>query len=839
MAVKKSELYSSLWASCDELRGGMDASEYKDYVLLMLFIKYISDKYAGVPYAAITVPDGASFKDMVALKGTPNIGDDINKKIIGPIEQANTSLGSIKVDFDNPEKLGTGKEKVDRLTKLIGIFEGLDFRTNKAEGDDLLGDAYEYLMRNFATESGKSKGQFYTPAEVSRIMAKIIGINNHNTSADTTIYDPTCGSGSLLLKVADEAEKKITIYGQEKESATAGLARMNVVLHDCPTALIRCTGNSTLSDPQFLDEQGGLKQFDFVVANPPFSLKSWSNGVFDTDTSDTGSLFQDGKDYGRFNGFGIPPEKNGDYAFLLHIIRSLKRNGKAAVILPHGVLFRGNAEADIRRNLIRKGYIKGIIGLAPNLFYGTGIPACLIVIDKETADNRKAIFMIDASKDFTKDGPKNRLRDQDIHKIVDVFNKQLELPKYSRIVPITEIEEKDYNLNIPRYIDSQEEEDIQDIAAHLNGGIPNADIKALQAYWDVYPVLKLSLFEPHDRPGYSQLAIDKTAIKATIFGHPEFITYSSHVLAVFAVWRQQATQMLKGLDVGVKPKQLIHELSEGLLQAFANLRLIDKYDVYQHLMSYWSETMQDDLFVIAADGWKAGREVYRIKKSTKDKNGSTKEKDIDGLDGIESKLLKPALLINRYFLAEKAAIDALETRRDSVVLQLEELEEEQGGEDGLLVEAKNDKDKVTAASVKDRLKKIKGSKADADERAVLETYLKLADTQGDLSKQLKELQRTLETKVWNHYQILTDDAIKTLVVNDKWMQILDNAIHTEMQRISQRLTQRITDLANRYEMPLPQQLDELQELEVRVNAHLAAMGFESNLSQKLAIFATD
>ena len=838
MAVKKSELYSSLWASCDELRGGMDASEYKDYVLLMLFIKYISDKYAGVPFAAITVPEGASFTDMVALKGNPDIGDLINKKIIGPIEQANMSLGSIKVDFDNPEKLGTGKEKVDRLTKLVGIFEGLNFSTNKAEGDDLLGDAYEYLMRNFATESGKSKGQFYTPAEVSRIMAKIIGINHGHTTADTTIYDPTCGSGSLLLKVADEANKKITIYGQEKESATAGLARMNVVLHNCPTALIRCTGNSTLSDPQFLDEQtGGLKQFDFVVANPPFSLKSWSNGVFDTDGVDA-QLFQDGKDFGRFNGFGVPPEKNGDYAFLLHIIRSLRSTGKAAVILPHGVLFRGNAEADIRRSLIQKGYIKGIIGLPANLFYGTGIPACLIVIDKENAHNRTAIFIVDASKDFMKDGPKNRLRDQDIHKIVDVFNKQLELPKYSRIVPRSEIEEKDYNLNIPRYIDSQEEEDVQDIEAHLNGGIPNADIDALQAYWDVYPLLKISLFDQHDRPGYSQLAIEKSAIKATIFGHPEFVAYSQQVLGVFGHWKQQATQSLKSIDVGVHPKQLIHELSEGLLQAFSNLRLIDKYDVYQHLMSYWSQTMQDDVFVIASDGWKTGREVYRIMKATKDKNGTNKAKAVDGLDGIESKLLKPALIIDRYFMTEKAAIDALEAQRDALTLQLEELEEEQSGEDGLLVDAKNDKDKVTVASVKDRLKKIKGSKTDDEERAVLETYLKLTDAQSDLSKKLKDQERALETKVWNHYKTLTDDAIKTLVIDDKWMQIMDNAIHTEMQRISQRLTQRITELADRYETPLPQQVDELKELEERVNTHLAKMGFSYELSQKHAIFAT-
>ncbi|MEI8047979.1 MAG: type I restriction-modification system subunit M [Bacteroidota bacterium] len=820
MAIKKSELYSSLWASCDELRGGMDASEYKDYVLLMLFIKYISDKYAGVPYAPITVPEGASFKDMVALKGNPNIGDLINKKIIGPIEQANNSLGSIKVDFDNPAKLGTGDEKVKRLSNLIAIFEKpeLNFANNKAEGDDILGDAYEYLMRNFATESGKSKGQFYTPAEVSRIMAKIIGINNENSTANTTVYDPTCGSGSLLLKVADEAERKITIYGQEKESATAGLARMNVVLHNCPTALIKCTGNSTLSDPQFLEDNGGLKLFDYIVANPPFSSKNWSNGLdISSETADK---------YNRFDGFGVPPDKNGDYAFLLHMIRSLKSRGKAAVILPHGVLFRGNAEAEIRKNLIRKGYIKGIIGLPANLFYGTGIPACLIVIDKENAANRKAIFMVDAGKGFIKDGPKNRLRDQDIHKIVDVFNKQLELPKYSRIVPIAEIEEKEYNLNIPRYIDSQEEEDIQNIEAHLKGGIPNADLDALNNYWQVYPNLRNVLFEPHQRAGFSQQKIDKAAIKSTIFTHPEFTSYSQKVFEVFESWKQKTIPTLKSMDLGVNPKKLIHEISEDLLQSFSNLSLIDRYDVYQHLMSYWSETMQDDVYVISDDGWKAGREVYRIVKTTKDKSDKVKTKEVEGMDGIESKLLKPALIINRYFTAEKAAIEAIESQSDSVLMQLEELEEEHGGDDGLMVEARNDNDKITVASVKDRLKKIKGSKEDREERNVLESYLKLAESLGELNRQIKEQQKALETKVWNQYKLLNDNDIKTLVVDAKWIQTIDNAIHTEMQRISQRLTQRIKELADRYDTPMPKLLDEVSLLEDKVNAHLTKMGFE-------------
>src|SRR5437899_7630334 len=425
MAIKKSELYSSLWSSCDELRGGMDASQYKDYVLVLLFIKYVSDKYAGVPYAPITIPEGAGFKDMVALKGKTDIGDQINKKIIAPLASAN-KLSDFP-DFNDAAKLGSGKEMVDRLTNLIAIFENpaLDFSKNRAEGDDILGDAYEYLMRHFATESGKSKGQFYTPAEVSRIMAQIVGIRNAKTSAATTIYDPTCGSGSLLLKVGDEAGTAVTLYGQEKDAATSGLARMNMILHNNPTALV-VQGN-TLADPR-LKEVGTLKTFDYVVANPPFSDKRWSTGLDPLNDP-----------YERFRPFGTPPSRQGDYAYLLHIVRSLKSTGKGACILPHGVLFRGNAEADMRRALVRRAHIKGIIGLPANLFYGTGIPACIVVIDKEDAQARTGIFMIDASKGYIKDGNKNRLREQDIHKIVDVFNRQLELPRYSRMVPVAEI----------------------------------------------------------------------------------------------------------------------------------------------------------------------------------------------------------------------------------------------------------------------------------------------------------------------------------------------------------------------------------------------------------------
>jgi type I restriction enzyme M protein len=538
MALKKSEMYSSLWQSCDELRGGMDASQYKDYVLSLLFIKYISDKYAGQPFAAIKTPTGAGFADMVALKGKPDIGDQINKKIVAPLVAANRQLSlSDFPDFNDPVKLGDGKEKVDRLTNLIAIFEGpaLDFSKNRAEGDDILGDAYEYLMRHFATESGKSKGQFYTPAEVSRVIAQVLGIRQAATTNATTVYDPTCGSGSLLLKVADAARTPVTLYGQEKDATTAGLARMNMILHNYPTASIM-QGN-TLTDPKF-KEGDALKRFDYVVANPPFSDKRWSTG-----------LDPEHDEYERFKTFGAPPAKQGDYAYLLHIVHSLKSTGIGACILPHGVLFRGNAEAAIRRNLVRRGYIQAIIGLPPNLFYGTGIPACIVVVDKAAAHRRDGIFMIDASAGFMKDGPKNRLRAQDIHRIVDVFTRQADVPKYARMVPYAEIEQNDYNLNLPRYIDSQAAEDLQDIAGHLQGGIPAADVNALAGYWRVLPQVKQTIFAAL-RPGYFDLAVEKTAIKQAIYAHPEFVAFTGQMNELFAAWRA------RWADSGIAEPQL-------------------------------------------------------------------------------------------------------------------------------------------------------------------------------------------------------------------------------------------------------------------------------------------
>ncbi|MHB1274184.1 MAG: type I restriction-modification system subunit M [Rhodanobacter sp.] len=801
MAIKKSELYSSLWASCDALRGGMDASQYKDYVLVLLFIKYVSDKYAGVPFAAITVPKGASFKDMVALKGKSDIGDQINKKIIAPLKAANKL--SEMPDFNDAGKLGSGKEMVDKLTDLISIFQNkaLDFSKNRAEGDDILGDAYEYLMRHFATESGKSKGQFYTPAEVSRIMAQVLGIRAAKTSNATTVYDPTCGSGSLLLKVADEARTKLTIYGQEKDATTAGLARMNMILHDNAEAQV-VQGN-TLTDPKFMDK-GVLRTFDYVVANPPFSDKRWSTG-----------LDPEHDPHERFAGFGVPPAKQGDYAYLLHIVRSLKSTGQGACILPHGVLFRGNAEAVIRRNLVRKGYIKGIIGLPANLFYGTGIPACIVLIDKRDAHARKGIFMIDASAGFMKDGPKNRLRSRDVHHIVDAFNRRLEIPKYSRMVPFDEIEKNDYNLNLPRYIDSQQAEDRQDIEGHLKGGIPVADVDALQRYWQVCPDLRKALFKPN-RPGYVDLAVDKAAIKSTIYEHPQFAAFIDGMNAHFATWRQRSAATLKALAAGCHPKDVIADLSESMLAHYTGQPLINGYDVYQHLMDYWAQTMQDDLYLIAADGWQAS--TYRVIEQKKNKDGKvTKEVD----KGWACDLLPKPLIVARYFATGQAAIEQLATDVEATEAQLTELEEEHGGEDA----AFSGFDKVNARAVKERLDEIGDDGEAKDETAVLKRWQKLDREKAALKKRLKEAEAALDAAAYAKYPKLSEAEIKTLAVDDKWLDALDAAVHGEMERISQGLTRRVRELAERYEAGLPQLVDRVAELQSRVDRHLERMGF--------------
>lgn len=875
MAVKKSELYSSLWASCDALRGGMDASQYKDYILTLLFVKYVSDKFTGEDYADVEVPEGGSFDDMVQLIGKKNIGEGINK-VIAKLAAANNLRGVIdKVSFNDPDKLGKGDEMVKKLSKLIEIFRRpeLDFSKNRAEDDDLIGDAYEYLMRKFATESGKSKGQFYTPAEVSRILAKVIGISKE-ARPSATIYDPACGSGSLLIRALNEAPIDLSGYGQEKDTTTAGLAIMNAVLHN-KVATIKA-GN-TFSDPQYFEngsDETVLRRFDYIVANPPFSIKNWTDGV---------------KEYGRFDGYGErPPEKNGDYAWLMHILKSLKRTGKAAVILPHGVLFRGNAEGEIRKALIKTGYIKGIIGLPANLFYGTGIPACIIIIDKEDADEHTGIFMIDASHDFVKDGNKNRLRERDIYKIVTTFNEQItDNPHYARFVPMSEITGKnDYNLNISRYIDSGISEDLQSIEAHLKGGIPAYDVDSMERYWSVFGLLKNKLFSVL-RDGFYQLNVSKDEVCPLIHEDEEFSSYADKIDNAFVAWRSAVDQELRNINAYVNAKDLIVRLAEQILIQFEGVELIDKYDVYQVLLAYWQEVMSDDVYLLIQDGYEAGRELsYEYVVKTKTEGDETITIVTDKVKSWDGKLIPKSIIIDTYFAEEAKAIEAAEVIVADAQAQIDKLLE--GAEDGsaiaelmddkgkiaakalkgaideirskihseeidallallnllpmkkkdmdsylakhpICASAKNDKGNVNASSVKKRIAVLRETtpvqEMHAENYAQLMTLYTLMAKNDEQNKLVKALKAQLEEKVKAKYTVLSIDEIKELLVNKKWYYSIYDGIDALYVAISHNITNRIVELAERYEDTLPVLSATVEDYEARVKSHLERMGF--------------
>ena len=787
----------------------MDASQYKDYVLTLLFVKYVTDKAKYDKNSLIDVPVGGSFDDLVTFKGDKEIGDKVNKAI-GKLAEANDLQNVIDLaDFNDEEKLGKGKEMQDRLTNLISVFQGLDFRGSRAEGDDLLGDAYEYLMRHFATESGKSKGQFYTPAEVSRVMAQLIGIKP-TTPYSATVYDPTCGSGSLLLKVADAAPNGLTLYGQEKDNATWALAKMNMILHGNEIADIR--KGDTITSPQFTTNNR-LDTFDFLAANPPFSVKSWANGLEN--------------EYGRFDGYGRPPAKNGDFAFLLHMLKSLKTTGKGAVILPHGVLFRGNAEATIRREIIKRGYIKAIIGLPANLFYGTGIPACILVIDKENAQARTGVFIIDASRGFEKDGPKNRLRPRDMHKIVDAFTNQTEALGYSRMVPLSEIENaaNDFNLNIPRYIDSSEPEDFQDLHAHINGGIPNRDIDALKPYWTAFPSLRFELFRPL-REGYSELAMDKNDVHKTITGSTEYQAFSQITEQIISEWWSGHLESLTSINSTTNPSELIKGVSEDLLSVFRQQPLVDEYAVYEQLMSYWNQTMHDDVALIMSEGWDG---AAKPRKTIEDKNRKLSETpDLvigagKSAQKFKTDLIPPAVIVDRYFFIEKAKLDELDAVLEIASQAVEEFIDEHSVEGGLLSEELN-AEKVTKTLVTTELREAKAQDPNGEEAVALDRLLELLNAEATAKKNAKSARSELNSATVAKYRNLTTTDIQRLVIDDKWQATIARRVRAELASLVQRMISRISELGERYSATLDDIEFELRERSAKVDAHLVNLG---------------
>lgn len=895
MAVKKSELYSLLWEACNKLRGGVEPARYKDYVLVLLFFKYVSDRYKGQPFAEFTISKGASFEDLIAAKGKSDVGERVDK-IIQKFLEDNRLQGSLPdVSFNNPDELGSGKELVDKVSGLIAVFQNpaIDFKNNRASGDDIIGDAYEYFMMKFAQESGKSKGQFYTPSEVSRVIARLIGIGNirQMPTKKWTLYDPAAGSGSLLIRAADEApvddngDSIVTIFGQEKDHATAGLAKMNLILHQKGTGEIK-RGN-TLVDPAFTDDFGELKKFDFIVMNPPFSDKSWSDGIKTSEDK-----------YKRFDGYGIPPEKNGDYAWFLHVLKSLDSNGKAGIIMPHGVLFRGNAEETIRIKVLEKRYIKGIVSLPANLFYGTGIPACIVIIDKENAETRDGIFLIDASRGFKKDGNKNRLREQDIEKIVQTFTNQLEISGYSRFVKYEEVLEQNAgNLNVPRYIQKIDDTLPQNIAAHLKGGIPGTDIESLKRLWDISPALKQKIFtcvdEAHD---VYNLALPSGEIEGVIGLDASILAEKQKETdVIFTQWRDLVKGILLGIESETNPKELIRTIAVMLLNAYESARLLDNYDVYDCLLNYWNAKLQDDVYAIKAGGYEVGREIeyeYAQKKA-KDESGETiSVDDTSKVKSFEGALIPREIIEAVYFADKLATINELMEQSAALEAELDEMREEESGDEGLLKDVLNDKgDSIPKANLNKRLKELDAKKTSAamdammrlvalfdegktddmeklirempelaefdirnkngtfgkaklktalkatadsavvpeiykDEYDALTAYAAKSAEKDEVDKKLKDARKALDDEVEAKYGELTVDEIKHLLFDMKWMAKLEMDIHDEFEQVLNSLSSKVLLIAKRYEHTLGEIEERTEKSRAAVMAALERMGYK-------------
>nr|WP_330368622.1 N-6 DNA methylase [Alkaliphilus metalliredigens] len=893
--MKKSELYSLLWEACNKLRGGVEPSRYKDYVLVLLFFKYVSDRYKGQRFAEFTVNEGASFEDLIAAKGKSDVGERVDK-IIQKFLEENRLQGSLPdVSFNNPDELGSGKELVDKVSGLIAIFQNpaIDFKSNRASGDDIIGDAYEYFMMKFAQESGKSKGQFYTPSEVSRIIARLIGIGDikQETGKKWTLHDPAAGSGSLLIRAADEAPTDedgnsiVSIYGQEKYPDTAGLAKMNFILHNKGTGEIKSA--NTLANPAYKDDFGGLRKFDFIVMNPPFSDKDWTDGIKPSEDK-----------FKRFDGYGIPPEKNGDYAWFLHVLKALdSQRGKAGIILPHGVLSRPNAEETIRKAVLDKRYIKGIVGLPANLFYGTGIPACIIIIDKEDADKREGIFMINASRGFKKDGNKNRLREQDIEKIVQTFINKEEIEGYSKFVTYKEIlEQNEGNLNVPRYIQKIDDTLPQNIASHLKGGIPEIDINSIEKLWRISPALKKEIFTCVDeKHNVYNLVMSPNEIE-TVISEDENIKneIENECGELFGTWRDAVKDSLLNINASTNPKELIRNMGIEILSDFESAQLLDNYHVYDFLLNYWNEKMQDDVYVIKASGYEAGREIEYVyaQKKAKDENGEEiKVDDTSKMKSFEGALISRQIIEREYFEAELLALNELIEKVTILESELDEMREEESGDEGLLVNALNEKgDGIPKSNLNKQIKELEGKKTspvvnditklielfevdntsemekivkanselmayelinkngsfgkaklraalkEANENAVIpeiyaDEYNSLLAYQAKMiekeeaDKTIKEAQKALDDLVLAKYSALTIDEIKHLLFEKKWMTRLESDVTGAIEQVLNTLASRVILIAKRYEHTLAEIEEKTARSKEKVKSALERMGY--------------
>lgn len=806
MALKKSEIYGTLIKCANKLRSnsGIGAESFKNYVLILLFLKYVSDRVKSGENTILEIPEGCSFDDIVKFKHKKDIGDKINK-VIEAIAEKNDLKEIINItdhDFCD-KKLGSPEESSKLITELVSAFQddGLDFSKNRAADDDLIGDAYEYLMRNFASLAGKDKGQFYTPTEVSRLMALLIGIDVDERPS-ISAYDPTCGSASLLLRVRAAAKHTVSMFGQDIDPANIELSYLNMIIHGCETSDIQ--QGDTLNNPKHLDGNS-LRTFDYIVSNPKFSLHNWMNGALENDI------------YGRWNNeIGVPPQQYGDFAFLLHCVKSLKHNGKCAIILPNGVLTRGGEEAKLRKWLVEQKLLSGIIAFPQNAFFGTTIAGNVLVIDKN--HKQDGVFFIDASDLGYKDADsKIRLREQDIKRIIDVWKERKDVPHFAHLssyekkkldnesVAMYEIERNNFALNLSLYVVPADKEIHQNIEAHLHGGIPSEDIQRMERYWSICPTLKTSLFIPL-RDGFEQLAIEKENISSSIENNDSFKKQQTLFESTLFKWCDEIRPLMNAVDEGNDPKSIIASWGQSILDTFKKCKsLVNAYDVYDQLLVYYNTSLQDDLYIISNGGWTPIL-VVPTKKNLK-------------WTDLSCDLLPINIAVDKFIGEKKSELDEAENNlsvlQDEMQAMIEDNEED-------FVESDFFFGKLNEANLK---KALKGN-ATKEQKELWTKYLEMMNERKGLKSVIAKISKELLKDIQRVYNELDEKTVKSTIIENKWLYDIKTHIAKEMQSSTHELTSNIVSLANRYEYTMSFLSSKFNDKEKATIKHLKEMGFK-------------
>lgn len=821
--MNKQQLASKIWESANKMRSKIEANEYKDYILGFIFYKFLSDKelkylkendYEDADIRELTEEDEDAVKDIQTSIGYfiayenlfstwLEMGSDFDVDNVRTALSAFTRLisESHKKVFDKIfdtlqsglSKLGdSSKSQTKAVSDLIYLIK--DIPMDGKQDYDVLGFVYEYLISNFAANAGKKAGEFYTPHEVSVLMSEIVA--EHLKDRDKIeIYDPTSGSGSLLINIGKSLSKYmdnsngIKYYAQELKENTYNLTRMNLVMRGIIPSNIYARNGDTLEDDwPYFDDADPIASYDplyvdAVVSNPPYS-QNWNPSGKEMDP--------------RYAGYGIAPKSKADYAFLLHDLYHLKPDGIMNIVLPHGVLFRGGEEGEIRKNLIENNKIDAIIGLPSNIFFGTGIPTIVMVLkQKRTNDD---VLIIDASKGFIKEGKNNKLRDSDIKKIVDTFKKRLSIDKYSKVVSRDEIRQNDYNLNIPRYVDSSEKAESWDIYALMFGGIPENELSDYNEYWNAFPTLRADLYS---KAGNSYYALNTDDVKGTIKNNKDVRAFIEEYKNAFNGFDEALENILiKNIEsINISMAEIL--IGDEIFRRIKDKPLVNAYEAYQLFSDEWN-TVSVDLEIIQTEGFEATKKVDPNIVSKK-KDG----KDVEVQDGWAGHVIPFSLVQDKILYAEKKALSDKENRLLDIKSLYEELLEEFNEDEKEMDFITEDRDAFVNSEV---IKASKNKELEEETLAKLKKVVDIIDEEKKLKKEIKTLNAGLENETKKRIEELTDIEVIELL-KDKWITPIVKGLDVIPNRIIESLSSKMESLVKKYELTFSDVEKEIAETE--------------------------